>query len=135
MDKKPSLRDVLVDEPAWILVPAISFGGILVSLITGGWTVFLTAGAWGCVFASFLLAYLAYRKPRKDIVSLLTPLYAVLIFGNLEFSSVMLTQGLYAASLTILVIRLNARFSHVEKRDRITPPEEEEEPEDEQVPD
>ncbi|MDD1675184.1 MAG: hypothetical protein LUQ17_00675 [Methanomicrobiales archaeon] len=134
MDKKTSLRDVLVNEPAWILVPVISFGGILISLITGGWTVFLTAGAWGCVFASFFLAYLAYRKPRKDIVSLLTPLYAVLIFGNMDFSGVMLTQVLYAASLTILVIRLNARFSHVEKRHKMTTLAEEE-PEDEQVPD
>jgi hypothetical protein len=96
-------------DRTWLLVPAISFGGILVSQIS---PLLSLAGTVGCVLASFLLAFLAFRKPKRDIVSLLTPLYAVLIFyspGDMMY--LLLIQLLYAASITVLVIRLNARFS------------------------
>ncbi len=116
----------------WILVPLIAFAGVLI-----GWAVpslVVLAGTGGCVLASVFLAFIAYQKPKKDIVSLLTPLYAVLIFFNDSFTPALLTpiQGLYAASLTILVLRLNARFSQKdEARKQFT--EEEEEPIDEPV--
>lgn len=118
---------------AGIMVPVIAFGGILISLAVVPETIFSQAGVWGCVLASFLLALLAYLKPKKDIVSLLTPLYAVLIFGNPDFSGYLLLQILYAASLTVLVLRLNARFSRGDEPRRITTANETEEFEDEKV--
>jgi hypothetical protein len=100
----------LHNERIWLLVPIISIGGVLLGLVSD--TIFLLPpGAWGCVIGSFLLAYLALRKPKKDLVALLTPVYAVLIFGNPEFREGWILPILYAASLTFLVLRLNARFS------------------------
>ncbi len=117
----------------WVLVPAISFGSTLI----GGMLTFLIVGTAGSIIASILLAYLAYLKPRKDIVSLLTPLYAVLIFLNDSFDPALLLpiQILYAASLTILVIRLNARFSQKDTVQRQHPEMEPEDGSDEPVSD
>ena len=67
---------------------------------------------WGSVIASVVLAYLAYIKPRRDIVSLLAPLYALLIFIiPLETRASLVLQALFATSITILVVRLHYRFS------------------------
>ncbi|MDD1679055.1 MAG: hypothetical protein LUO93_07750 [Methanomicrobiales archaeon] len=118
-------------DRTWILVPFIAFGGVLIGMAVPD--LIFTAGTGGCVLASFLLAYLAYRKPKKDIVSLLTPLYAVLIFFNDSFDPTLLLpiQALYAASLTLLVFRLNARFSRKNDLPRKFIEEEEGEPDDE----
>lgn len=98
-------------DKTWILVPIIAFGGALIGGIAS--SLRLIAGTGGCLIASILLAYLAYNKPKKDIVSLCTPLFAILIFFNDSFDPTLLLpiQILYAASITILVLRLNARFS------------------------
>ena len=66
----------------WIAVPAVSFGGVGLEmlLLSAGFEYAVWAGIAGCVVASFILFYQAYNKPRKDIVSLFVPLYAVLIF-------------------------------------------------------
>ena len=95
-------------------VPLASFGGILVALGLANVGLIADPGsfAWGCVIGSVLLAYLAYLKPRRDIVSLFAPLYALIIFivpGDLRPN--LLTQLLFAASLTVLVIRVNRSFS------------------------
>jgi hypothetical protein len=120
------------NERTWILVPMIAFGGTLI-----GWATDISAiGIAGCVLASFLLAYLAYLKPKKDIVSLLTPLYAVLIFFNDSFDPTLLLpiQTLYAASITILVLRLNARFSRKDDVKKRFTDEDQEEIVDESIP-
>lgn len=95
-------------------VPLAAFGGILIAVALGNAGLIADPGSfgWGCVIGSFLLAYLAYLKPRKDLVSLCVPLFALLIFvvpG--EIRPTMLTQLLYAATLTALVVRLNRTFS------------------------
>lgn len=97
-----------------IAVPVFSFGGaaLAYSLQVSG--VIPEAGDfyWGSVIASVLLAYLAWLKPRKDIVSLLAPFYALMIFiVPLELRPSLLLQLLFAASITILMIRLNVRFN------------------------
>jgi hypothetical protein len=53
-------------------VPAFSFGGIGVAIALQELGYIKDAGSfyWGCLMGSFLLAYLAWEKPRKDIVSL-----------------------------------------------------------------
>jgi hypothetical protein len=115
----------------WVLVPLIAFGGTILGGIIP--SLRIIAGTGGCLLASIILAYLAFRKPKKDIVSLLTPLYAVLIFFNDSFDSTLLfpIQALYAASITILVLRLNARFSRKDEVQRRFIEEEEEEAADE----
>jgi hypothetical protein len=130
-DTEPTTVPEVPDEQkpydrTWILVPVIAFGGVLFAWALP--SLESLPGTLGCILASCLLAYLAYLKPRKDIVSLLTPLYAVLIFLNesLEPSLLLLIQALYAASLTILVFRLNARFSRKDEvKERFTDPDQE----------
>jgi asparagine N-glycosylation enzyme membrane subunit Stt3 len=119
-------------DRTWLLIPGIAFGGVLITWFSG----LPVAGTAGCFLASVLLAYLAYRKPKKDIVSLLTPLYAVLIFFNDSFLPEFLLpiQALYAASLTILVLRLNARFSRKDEVQKRFTDSEEEESADESIP-
>ncbi|MDV2482590.1 hypothetical protein F8E02_11370 [Methanoculleus sp. Wushi-C6] len=98
----------------WIAVPAVSFGGIgigvllsLAGLLTTDW-----AGIAGCVIGSCILFYQAYLKPRRDIVSLFTPLYAFLIFivPN-DFSSGPIVQTFYAVTITFLAVRVERLFN------------------------
>ncbi|HOT95407.1 MAG TPA: hypothetical protein PK089_09510 [Methanoregulaceae archaeon] len=100
-----------------VSIPVLAFGGIpvAIALARSGWIDDPGRFAWGCVCASLLLAYLAYLKPKKDIVSLLVPFFALLIFiVPMEITPTVLTQVLFAATLTALVVRLQLRFS--EKR-------------------
>ncbi len=98
----------------WISVPAVSFGGIGIGLLlsSAGPSYAAWPGIAGCVAASCVLFYQAYLKPRKDIVSLFVPLFAVLIFimPN-EISSVMIVQAFYAATITLLAVRLEKLFN------------------------
>lgn len=128
MEYRWKLRD-------WLAVPVILFGGILVGLITPNVDFIVSIGVWGCVIGSFVLAYLAYLQPKKDIVSLLTPLYAIIIFADPVFNQERLIQVLYAASLTILVIRLKRRFSSDGKGDESTSRYDNEGENDEDFPD
>jgi len=103
-------RDLILS----IAVPAFSFGGTGVAILLQDYGYIENAGLfyWGCLIGSFILAYLAWGKPRKDIVSLLAPMYAIIIFlAAVEITPNIIMQLLFAASLTILVVRLNIRFS------------------------
>jgi hypothetical protein len=97
------------------LVPLLAFGSTLAGIalweLTGLRFEFQYAAAGGFL-ASCLLAYLAWMRPRKDIVSLTTPLYGFLFLVTaIDYYSGVLLQLFYAAGLTILVIRLHYRFS------------------------
>jgi hypothetical protein len=95
----------------WLLVPAFSWGGVLAGVILPFSPPYLSFGAIGCVLGSIAIAVLALQKRRKDIVSLCTPIFAVIIFITpLETPPGLLMQVLYAATLTALVIRLEKRF-------------------------
>ncbi len=96
-----------------LAVPLLSFGGALLALI------FLITNAQldfrisilGCVLASWVLAYLAWIRPRKDIVALSTPIYSfIFIAVPTDVSSSIVLELLYAASLTILLVRLKHQF-------------------------
>jgi len=97
------------------LVPVLAFG----STVTGialwemtGLRFEIQYAAAGGFLASCLLAYLAWHRPRKDIVSLTTPLYGFLFLVTaIDYYSGVLLQLFYAVGLTILVIRLHYRFS------------------------
>ncbi|NLX50040.1 MAG: hypothetical protein GXY82_09285 [Methanospirillum sp.] len=103
-------RDLLLS----IGVPLASFGGIALAFALASAGLIEEPGrfGWGCVVGSVLLAVLAFLKPRKDIVSLTTPLYALILFVvPSELEPNILMQLLFAASLTVLVYRLNRSFS------------------------
>jgi hypothetical protein len=107
---KLSQREVILS----IAIPVISFGGTGLGLLLEQLGIISDAGSffWGSLAGSFLLAYLAWIKPRRDIVSLLAPMYAVIIFlFAVETKPTVILQLLFAASLTILAVRLNRRFS------------------------
>jgi hypothetical protein len=95
-------------------VPAVSFLGIGIELLlsSAGLPYAVWAGIAGCVIASCILFYQAYHKPRKDIVSLFTPLYAFLIFimPN-DISKGLIVQALYAATITLLAVRVERLFN------------------------
>jgi hypothetical protein len=95
-------------------VPAFSFGGAALGTLLWQRGYIADPGSfyWGCLAGAALLAYLAWLKPRRDIVALLAPLYAVIIFLiPLENKPTVLLQLLFGASLTVLVVRLNILFS------------------------
>lgn len=71
----------------------------------------LLPGILGCLLGSFIIAALAYLKPRRDIVSLFAPVYAVIIFYGLENAPTIYTVWLFAASISLLALRLEKRFS------------------------
>lgn len=95
-------------------VPLFSFGGALLAILlwSAGLAGDLRFTAAGCVIASFVLAYLAWIRPKKDIVSLTTPIYAIIFFAVPLDDSVatIVLEILYAVSLTALLVRLKYRF-------------------------
>jgi len=96
-----------------LAVPLLSFGGVLLGtlmLMTGAMIDFRLS-ILGCVLASWVLAYLAWIRPRKDIVALSTPIYSfIFIAVPTDTSSSVILELLYAVSLTILLVRLKHRF-------------------------
>lgn len=63
------------------------------------------------MLASIAIAVLALTRKKKDIVSLCTPIFAVLIFViPLETRPGPALEVLYAATITALAIRLEKRF-------------------------
>jgi len=116
MELHNSTRNPLTPRERYlsIAVPILCFGGTALGILLERAGYIRDPGAfyWGCIAGAILLAYLAWLKPRRDIVSLLAPLYAVIIFLlPLENKPTVLLQLLFGASLTILVVRLNLRFS------------------------
>jgi hypothetical protein len=96
-----------------LAVPLLSFGGALLAIFLwiNNTPLDFRISILGCVLASWVLAYLAWIRPKKDIVALSTPLYSFIFIAVPTdiFSSVIL-ELLYAASLTILLVRLKYRF-------------------------
>jgi hypothetical protein len=94
-------------------VPLLSFGGASLAVIfwVTGATIDFRLSILGCVLGSWLLAYLSWIRPKKDIVALTTPIYSFIFLAvpTDNFSAVIL-ELLYAASLTILLVRLKYRF-------------------------
>jgi hypothetical protein len=95
-------------------VPLLSFGGAALAILlwSAGLAGDLRFTAAGCVVASFALAYLAWIRPKKDIVALTTPIYAIIFFAvplDDPVATIVL-EVLYAVSLTALLVRLKYRF-------------------------
>jgi hypothetical protein len=94
-------------------IPLLGFGGALFGIVFWMYNVQVDVriSILGCVLASWVLAYLAWIRPKRDIVSLTTPIYSFIFIAvpTEPFSAVVL-ELLYAASLTILLVRLKYRF-------------------------
>jgi hypothetical protein len=96
-----------------IAVPLFSFGGAFIAVLFDMQGLFLDfhIPAMGCVISSFVLAYLAWIRPKKDIVALSTPIYSIIFFiVPTDFSTGIVLQFFYAISLTLLLVRLKYRF-------------------------
>jgi hypothetical protein len=96
-----------------IAVPLFSFGGALLAILFQmlGISLDFHYPAIGFVIASCILAYLAWIRPKKDIVALTTPIYSfIFFFVPTDYETAILLQLLYAVSLTILLVRLKYRF-------------------------
>lgn len=97
-----------------IAIPLISFGGIAIGVILQVAGVITDAGEfwYGPAIGAFLLGYLAWLKPRLDIVSICAPIFAIMILiVPLETRPGLLIVILFAVSITILLVRLEKRFS------------------------
>ena len=96
-----------------LAVPLLSFGGALLAFIilVTNFPLDFRISILGCVLASWVLAYLAWIRPQKDIVALTTPIYSFIFIAiPTDVFSSMVLEVLYAASLTILLVRLKYRF-------------------------
>ncbi len=100
---------------AWLelAVPLFSFGGALLAIIfwISGAPFDFRISIAGCVLASWALAYLAWIRPKKDIVALSTPIYSFIFISiTTDIFSTVVLEILYAVSLTLLLVRLKYRF-------------------------
>lgn len=96
-----------------LAVPLFSFGGIVVAFLflSQEYIQSYHIAATGCIIASFILAYLAWIRPKKDIVALTTPMYSIIFFVlPSDLIPDIILPLLYAVSLTILLVRLKYRF-------------------------
>ncbi|OPY41288.1 MAG: hypothetical protein A4E40_00637 [Methanoregulaceae archaeon PtaU1.Bin059] len=112
--RNPDLQRKKKEMQLTLAVPICAFGGLGLAILLQDTGIIADAADfyWGSVAASVILAYLAYLKPRRDIVSLFAPFYALLIFiVPLETKASLLLQALYALSITLLLVRLHYRFS------------------------
>ena len=110
---KPTQPDNSMNRWLELAVPGFAFGGILIAffLLGQGNILSFRIASAGCIIASIILAYLAWIRPKKDIVALTTPIYAVILFVlPSELVPDLILPILYALSLTILLVRLKYRF-------------------------
>ncbi|PWR72411.1 hypothetical protein ACKUB1_02620 [Methanospirillum stamsii] len=96
----------------FILVLLFSWGGIGFGFFLNSIGLIENPGnfVWGSVFGSIALCVLALLFEKKDIVSILTPLYAGIIFFTMELPLTVFLQVMYAATLTAMLWRLVNRF-------------------------
>ncbi len=113
LSETPILSDLKKHQYLELAIPLLSFGATLAGVLLWkmGFQIDFQYFSIGCVIGSCLLAYLAYIRPRKDIVALSTPIYAFIFFVvPTDYMSGLTLQLLYAVSLTLLLVRLKYRF-------------------------
>jgi hypothetical protein len=96
-----------------MLVPLLSFLGTILGMVlwNSGVTFEIQYAAAGGFIASCLLAYLAWTRPHKDIVSLSTPIYGfIFLITPIDYTGGVTLQLLYACGLLVLTARLHRRF-------------------------
>jgi hypothetical protein len=114
------LRSMAMNPHTWIAVPVISLGSVGLGIALGlqEMPVFTNPGVWGCIIASFFLGILAYFKPKKDIVALIVPVFALIVFNPFnEISKGLMMQVLFAVTISLVAFRLERSFSEGERRE------------------
>ncbi|HOJ95646.1 MAG TPA: hypothetical protein PK024_02230 [Methanospirillum sp.] len=102
----------VVQKVLCVLSLLLPWAGIGVSFILYSMGIIENEGGfiWGSVFGSCVLASLALLFEKKDIVAIMTPVYALIIFFSMEIPWTLFLQFLYACTLTVLLWRLLTRF-------------------------
>ena len=96
---------------AWIFVPAVAFSGIFAGFFFEGDPLFGYLGVAGCVISSFILGIMAFLNKKKDLLALLAPMYALIIFNPWsEFSTGPVMQILYSLTILVVTLRFVIRF-------------------------
>lgn len=110
---KPTPPFAAVINQYWYLTPGIAIFGVLLTYlgviipIPG----FELPGNWTCIIASFLLSGMAFADPKRDLVSMITPLYAIIFFiVPSEIPQGLPLIVLYTITLIILTARLQWRI-------------------------
>ena len=100
------------EKVLFILVLVFSWGGIGFALLLNNYGILENPGSfvWGCLLGSITLSLLALFFEKKDIVSILTPVYAVIIFFSMDLPLNLILLVLYSGTLTILLWRLVKQF-------------------------
>jgi hypothetical protein len=105
------LQDLSDKKKTWVIVPLVSFAGIIVGYIFDGNPVLGYLGIAGCIISSFILGGMAYVNEKKDIVALLAPLYAIIIFNPWsEYNTGYVMQALYSLTILVVTVRFVLRF-------------------------
>jgi hypothetical protein len=97
-----------------MLVPVLAFLSTILGMVlwNSGVTFEIQYAAAGGFCGSCLLAYLAWTRPRKDIVALSTPIYGfIFLVTPTDYSGGFMLQLLYACGLLALTARLHRRFA------------------------
>ena len=97
-----------------MLVPVLAFISTIIGMVlwNAGVIFEIQYAAVGGFLASCLLAYLAWTRPKKDIVALSTPIYGFIFFVTpIDYTGGVVIQLLYACGLTVLTARLHRRFA------------------------
>lgn len=105
------LQKISAKKKVWILIPAVSFIGIFIGFIFSDDPLLRFSGIGGCIVSSFILGGLAYTNEKKDIVALLAPMYAIIIFNPWsDYNTGYLMQMLYSFTILVVTLRFVVRF-------------------------
>ena len=105
------LQDLSAKKKIWAVVPLISFAGIIIGFIFNENPVLEHFGVAGCIISSFILGGMAFVNEKKDIVALLAPLYAIIIFNPWsEYNTGYVMQILYSLTILVVTVRFVQRF-------------------------
>ena len=105
------LQDLSAKKKIWVVVPLVSFAGIIIGFLFNENPVMGYFGVAGCIISSFILGGMAFVNEKKDIVALLAPLYAIIIFNPWsEFNTGYVMQVLYSLTILVVTVRFVLRF-------------------------
>lgn len=105
------LQNISAKKKTWIVVPLVSFAGIIIGFIFDGTPVLGDFGIAGCIISSFILGGMAFINEKKDILALLAPLYAIIIFNPWsEYNTGYVMQVLYSLTILVVAVRFVSRF-------------------------
>jgi hypothetical protein len=110
---KPTPPFAAVINQYWYMTPGVAILGVLLTYLGVNLPIpgFELPGILGCIIASFLLSGMAFADPRRDLVSMITPLYALIFFVlPSDIPKELPLMVLYTVTLIILTARLQYRI-------------------------